>query len=354
MLLFKIALALLAGSRCLYAGEPTVSNFQVEQLTGTEEVLISYELYESEGQPCWIFIRADRNHHDTWEIPLFSATGDVGPGITPGTGKQIFWNAGAEYDHHYVPDFRVRLVAHSMLDGALEDMVLVPAGEFVMGCDTGCGGYGPISNETPEHTVYLDAYWIDRYEVSNLQYKQFCDATGHSQPADPGFSSMSNYFIDYPDYPVVNVSWYDASAYAAWVGKRLPTEAEWERAAKGTDQRCWPWGNTFERENLNTGGTSGEDVWPYTSPVAGFAHGSSPCGCLNMASNAWEWCLDYYQQYTGGYQVNPTGPQTGSNRVLRGGHWNHNAFSARTVHREAESPTQQHNYFGFRCARTAN
>ncbi|NQS98807.1 MAG: SUMF1/EgtB/PvdO family nonheme iron enzyme [candidate division Zixibacteria bacterium] len=282
-------------SLTLFAGTPTVSNVTASQLPGTEIVQITYDLEESEGLPCWIFVFVDRDDWGSWNVPVYSLIGDVGPNIMPGAGKSIQWNAGLDYDHHYVPNCVVKVVAQSLEDGVPEDMALIPAGEYTMGSSV-VGG-----TAIPEHAVYLDAYWIDKYEVTNYEYKLFCDETGTSYPSDPGFSGMSNYFINYPDYPVVKVTWYNAQAYATWAGKRLLTEAEWERAAKGTTNqtnRLWPWGDSF---NALIGGTTyhanitgTEDGWQYTAPVGTFPTGVSPAGCYDMAGNVWEWCSDWY------------------------------------------------------------
>jgi formylglycine-generating enzyme required for sulfatase activity len=279
--------------------------------------------------------------------------GDVGPGILPGNGKSIQWNAGLDYDHQYIPVTKVKVVAHSLVGGIPEDMVLVPAGSYVMGSST-VGG-----DAIPEHTVYLDAYWMDKYEVTNWEYKVFCDATGRAYPPDPGFTGMSNYFTNYPSYPVVNVYWADARDYALWAGKRLPTEAEWERAAKGAaDNRLWPWGNTF---NASIGGTlyhaniTGiEDGWPYTAPVGSYSTGISPAGCFDMAGNVREWVNDWYSitYYSSSPTNNPQGPVSGTARVWRGGAWIDIISTARSASRDANSTTNRYISIGFRCART--
>ena len=143
-------------------------------------------------------------------------------------------------------------------DGA--EMVLIPAGEFQMGSNYG------YNDEKPVHTVYLDAFYMDKYEVTNALYKKFMDATGHKAPAYWNDSSYNA-----PDQPVLGVSWNDAKAYAEWAGKRLPTEAEWEKAARGgLVGKKYPWGDSISHDDANYGGTGGKDKWDGTSPVGSF------------------------------------------------------------------------------------
>lgn len=348
-----LGLALIAGPGLCLAGTPTVSNLIAQQMPGTEVVQITYNLTESEGLPCWIYLQIDRDNFDTWAIPAHALSGDVGPGILPGNGKTILWNAGLDYDRHMVNLTQVRVTAHSLVDGVPEEMVLVPAGTFTMG-SSNVGG-----NAIPEHTVYLDAYWIDKHEVSNIEYKRFCDATSHSYPPDPGFSGMAGYFLNFPDFPVVNVTWADAVAFASWCDKRLPTEAEWERAAKGSaDNRLWPWGSVFNAEidgvteHANVSGAT--DGWPYTAPVGSYPSGVSPAGCLDMAGNVLEWINDWYDSayYSSSPANNPPGPVSGTYRVLRGGLWNYGSSNARCAYRYYFPPTYRYTNLGFRCART--
>jgi formylglycine-generating enzyme required for sulfatase activity len=229
----------------------------------------------------------------------------------------------------------------------VEDMVLVPAGSFSMGSNKLSG------DAKPEHKIYLDAYYIDKYEVTNQQYKSFCDQTGHAYPPDAGFAGISDYFFKYPNYPVVRVSWDDAQAYAVWAGKRLPTEAEWERAAKGNEyNRLYPWGDNVNASHANIAGTG--DGYVYTAPVGSFPDGISPVGCYDMAGNVWEWCSDRYSStyYSSSPTRNPQGPFGGSNRVLRGGSWNSSSSYASRAYRGNFLPSYQVNNFGFRCART--
>jgi iron(II)-dependent oxidoreductase len=244
------------------------------------------------------------------------------------------------------------------------EMILIPDGQFTMGSPKGEG----YDNEHPQHTVVLDAFYIDKYEVTNVQYKKFMDATGHEAPE---FWSDEKY--NRPNQPVVGVTWHDAAAYAKWAGKRLPTEAEWEKAARGTGGRRYPWGSQWNSLKCNFGSES--DGYKYTAPVGSFLTGRSPYGAMDMAGNVWEWCADWYDEnYYGpspeqdsdaknsastippsplsppSPQENPEGPDSGSMRVLRGGSWaDPPRWSLRCAHRHRDYPSSRSSVRGFRC-----
>ena len=222
--------------------------------------------------------------------------------------------------------------------------VYVPAGAFTMGSPDGEG----YDDEHPQHTVYLDAFWIDRTEVTNAMYQQ-CVNAGACQ-------ANYNYGSDFnaPDQPVVGVNWHDAKAYCEWAGKRLPTEAEWEKAARGTDGRKYPWGNQSPNCSLlNYSAHSGACVG-HTTPVGSYPAGASPYGALDMAGNVWEWVSDWYNAnyYINSPLSNPTGPNSGEMRSLRGGGWRNNSDYVRVPRRGKGFQDVRRDYGGFRCAFT--
>ena len=228
------------------------------------------------------------------------------------------------------------------LGGDRASMVFIPAGPFLMGA--GEEDARATAAERPQRTITLSRFWIDQYEVTNAQYRLFREATRHPASTvarDPRFNG--------PTQPGVGVSWEDAAAYCRWAAKRLPTEAEWEKAARGTDGRRFPWGSALADAGnpVHLGGSQ-------TATVGSYASGASPYGVHDMAGNVWEWVQDWYDP--GFYRkdtmlTNPRGPAVGGEKVLRGGSWwERDPAAARVTARHHQPPERTHNNVGFRCA----
>lgn len=267
--------------------------------------------------------------------------------------------------------------------GVPVDMVVIPAGEFLMGSPQDGLSY---DDEHPQRLVYVAAFSIDRYEVTNAQYKQFVDGTGHPPPSHltPRFNlwTEASPLPGSDQHPVVNISWHDAVAYCRWQEKRLPTEAEWEKAARGTDNRRYPWGMDWDVSLSNsasywagrtiefTDGAAWKAFWMtgdgarasqehglngevLTLPIGTFPQGASPYGLLDMAGNAAEWVQDWYEPYSylNAPLSDPQGPNGKLLKVVRGGSWLKPARNLRVSDRDYSLPTDRATGIGFRCAK---
>ncbi len=266
-----------------------------------------------------------------------------------------------------------------------DDMALVPGGEFLMGSPEGSDG---LPDEQPQRLVLTAPFWIDRNEVTNDAYERFIQATGHRAPANASPASTlweKNAPISgIGNHPVVNVSWEDAVAYCTWMGKRLPTEAEWEKAARGTDGRRYPWGNEWDFKKANSAsywagrtidfqsGTDWEAFWirgegakiskdkgikgeVLTMPIASFPESASPYGLHDMAGNVAEWVQDWYNPnyYKDAPLSDPQGPPRGAIKAMRGGSWLKPAISLRTSDRDWGTMDSRPSGTGIRCAKDA-
>jgi formylglycine-generating enzyme required for sulfatase activity len=279
-------------------------------------------------------------------------------------------------------------------------MVYVPAGEFIMGTGglewirrpggprdrqrLGLAAYG-FSNERPQHTVYLDAFWLDQTEVTVSMFRAFVQATGYvstaerqgwgkpwtAGPMEEEWPRVPGADWQHPrgpessaedDHPVAQVSWEDAAAYCAWAGGSLPTEAQWAKACRGTDGRMWPWGDTFDANRASVCEAQCpierwkddrfDDGYAFTAPVGSFPDGASPYGALDMAGNLWEWVADWYGEDYYGHSPseNPSGPDSGTVRAMRGGAWYDTDVWTTCTVRHQNPTTDLYDDLGFRCA----
>ena len=234
---------------------------------------------------------------------------------------------------------------------APDGMVTVPAGWFLMGSDPRIDrDAGP--QEQPQRWVYVDPFFIDRYEISNVHYLRFVLATGAQFPpywkGEPFAERIAL-------HPVIGVSWEEGRAYCGWAGKRLPTEAEWEKAARGEDARIFPWGNELPgwgRSNIAHSGSKRGVKYPPLANVDRYDRGRSPYGVHQMAGNVAEWVSDWFdpQYYAYGTSYNPDGPAVGREKVFRGGSWNEDPEVARSAGRGARSQPHRSSLIGLRCA----
>ena len=251
-------------------------------------------------------------------------------------------------------------------------LVFVPAGAFWMGSRE--GDPAVEAHEKPQHLVTLDSYFIDQYEVTNAQFASFMNAAGDGtqerlwlaiETATVRIHRQNGIWQPdegYERHPVAEASWYGAEAYCRWAGKRLPTEAEWEKAARGPDRRIYPWGNEFDGTRLNFCDVNCErtewrnanwsDGYAQTAPVDSYPDGQSPYGAFNMAGNVWEWVADRYapDYYARSPQIAPQGPSTGDLRIHRGGSWDSTEWFVRTAYRYPALPAHHAPTVGFRCA----
>lgn len=221
-------------------------------------------------------------------------------------------------------------------------MVYVEPGEFVMGSADG------FEYERPRNILHLKGFYIDKYEVTNKQYKIFIDAIGHPAPLH---WRKAVYPSGQDNFPVVNVSYYDAEKYARWTGKRLPTEQEWEKAARGNDGRIYPWGNDWKNKVANVKPTLG--LWSGPLVIGSYPGGASPSGCFDMAGNVWEWTSSWFAPYPGNILLEKfsTVFRGQKYKILRGGSFKTTRSMSQSFRREVLEPDKFQNDAGFRCVK---
>jgi formylglycine-generating enzyme required for sulfatase activity len=228
------------------------------------------------------------------------------------------------------------------------EMILIPAGEFLMGSDPHKDRYAE-DNEQPQQTLYLPGYYLAKAPVTNAQYAAFVQATGHQQPKhwEGGKPPRAK-----EDHPVVYVSWYDAVAYCNWLAEvtgkpyRLPSEAEWEKGARGSDGRVYPWGNRWGKKRCNSEEGSKGD----TTPVGAYPEGASPCGLLDMAGNVWEWTRSITKEYPYDPEDGREDLEAAGSRVLRGGAFLNCEWFVRCAYRLRDFPDYRGRDYGLRVA----
>jgi formylglycine-generating enzyme required for sulfatase activity len=281
---------------------------------------------------CTLFLWGCANPTETHIIPTFTlqSTSTNTPNPIP-TETSIPASS--------TPDIRTILADKDHMS-----LLYVPAGEFIMGSESG------FDNERPAHAVYLDEFWIDRTEVTVHMYSLCVKAKICREPLIKKSFRYAKYYgsPDFENYPVIYVDWNMAKTYCEWADRRLPTEAEWEKAARGEQALIYPWGNEEPNNHLlNFDNPLGE-----LTAVGSYPNGASPYGALDMAGNAWEWVADWYSEtyYAHSPASNPLGPNSGQERVLRGGSWLDNSILVRSSSRDHGSPEDACVNCGFRCA----
>jgi len=321
----------------------SVSQVEISQIGKT--MVVEYVLEAIDAQEILLYLSQDGGV--TFSKPLEKVSGDIGRGVLPGK-KRIVWNVLEEIPE-LVGDNVVFLVqiAEGLIWEAKNgkprmEWVVIPAGTFMMGSPN--NEQERAIDEGPQHSVTLSGFNMSKYEVSFAQYDAFCDATGRQKPKDNGWGRGNQ--------PVINVNWYDARAFAQWMGCRLPTEAEWEYACRAGTTTPFNAGNCLNNRQDNYNGN-----YPYLNCTKGSnlkknssvgSYASNAWGLYDMHGNVWEWCSDWYGNYSSSFVSNPTGQVSGSYRILRGGSWYFSGGSCRSASRGAVDPSRYNNYIGFR------
>lgn len=375
----NVLIALVYASAAWAVG-PGVTNVVARQLTnGTGRVLVTYNLSDPDSATVYVSVEISTDGGSTY-LARSHVTGDIG-WVRPGTLRRIWWDAKASLGASAVfPNCKAKITADDSSGGVYPgQMIYIPAGSFLMG-NCGVGDdlyYDQLYNlcyEKPQHSVNVSGYWIGKYEVTRGEYRQFMNAGGYSNSAywsSAGWSwkvssgrtqpyywtdsqnwcSPPGTFTQTDNHPVVGVSYYECEAFCNWAGGHLPTEAQWEKAARWDGHpRVYPWGDTWDQQKCNNWDDS---LYPgcQTAPVGSYPSGASPYGCQDMAGNVWEWVQDWFVTYPGS-----TCPMdyTGSSRVLRGGGWDYgygDSYGRCAFRSYLGGPGSYWGGYGFRLAR---
>jgi sulfatase modifying factor 1 len=308
----------------------SVSSVELSQEGKT--MVIEYLLQAEAPQEILLYFSTDGGK--TFSEPLQKVSGDVGKGVSSGQ-KRIVWNVLEEVQELVGDNIVIMVeIAEGLIWEAKNgrprmEWVAIPAGTFMMGSPS--SEADREIDEGPPHQVTLSGFKMSKYEVTFAQYDAFCKATGRSKPSDNGWGRGNR--------PVINVSWHDATAFAQWMGCRLPTEAEWEYACRAGTTTAYHKGSTLNSSQANFN-------FDQTQPVGSYA--PNAWGLLDMHGNVREWCSDWYGSYSSSAQTNPSGPASGSSRVLRGGGWFLNGMHCRSAYRGNGEPSNRNNLNGFR------
>ena len=332
------------GVNRLLSNGSEISNLRAEWSGNTVNLLYDY----SNGRGQHAYSSEDDYEYSYRQPDGLSTSGAI---FSASTNSEVTWDEFDDLDNPDTKDL-VFVVWSNQGDSEYRDMVFIPAGRFRMGSKFN-------ADEKPKHDVSVKGFYLDKYEVTVKQFRQFCRATRRKMPRQPLWNNEN--------HPVVNVTWHEANAYARWAGKRLPTEAEWEYAARSGNKRLYySWGNV-KPDRRNGGNIADESIraekrgwkiWKgyfdgfvYTSPVGSF--NPNQYGVYDLTGNVCEWCSDWYQAdyYKNSPEFNPKGPQKGSHKVLRGGSWNLGPRAVLTTKRFYFRPDVTINYVGFRCAK---
>ena len=350
------AVLVCAAARAEENQAPVVTNVTAEQQGDCGDIVnIYYDLADADGDVCCVWVKISEDGGTTWTVPVARASGDVGPDVTEGTGKHIVWDVSKDAPGLKGSDFVARVCADDK--HYLADMCYVADGLF--------------QPSTGLPWVYLDAYWIDTYEVTNELYCRFLNSGGnddhwHSEMEeivqageDPNYSYTL--VPGYEQRPVQWMTWFDAVAFCDWRSEEeglpagsyyLPTEAQWEKAAAWDPDQKKFWTYGFQSDTIDCNKCNYNYCVGHTTDVGSYPY-TSYYGCYDMSGNLYEWCADWY--VSAGYpssSYNPTGPSSGTSRVLRGGYYNKSATYAEAGSRILNTPSYVDAAYGFRCART--